>query len=387
MPARAGQGSGARGTGGQLNPAAPRARLAHSRRCAQAPSSAARRRFDEGGEQSSNAAAVAQVREGMKRGRGPEDAASPPTAAAAAKTGEGGASLRSRAKMLQEQRQQVPLRERRTTNATATQREAMRKQAYAHFTEGGGSVFLNAGAVPHELVAAKEKEAREEEEAKQRRRAALATLSADDANVFLSHSNMPSVMAKAGGAEGQRHSDSAILAPTALTGRENRRRRLSSLSRNGGSGGGGGGSVAERAKAMQQARGGGRTRPPESPDAGAARTASAASIARTASIQEVRGKQRLPCSICFCFFRKSIADFDLSGCAAGDSRSVGCVRQQSARRRRKRWRLQQWRRTWRRRGRSWQRSLRNSRPRSSRGRSQRQLRILASSELWTEQEC
>ena len=296
MPARAGQGSGARGTGGQLNPAAPRARLAHSRRCAQAPSSAGRRRFDEGGEQSSNAAAVAQVREGMKRGRGPEDAASPPTAAAAAKTGEGGASLRSRAKMLQEQRQQVPLRERRTTNATATQREAMRKQAYAHFTEGGGSVFLNAGAVPHELVAAKEKEAREEEEAKQRRRAALATLSADDANVFLSHSNMPSVMAKAGGAEGQRHSDSAILAPTALTGRENRRRRLSSLSRNGGSGGGGGGSVAERAKAMQQARGGGRTRPPESPDAGAARTASAASIARTASIQEVRGKTPLPFS-------------------------------------------------------------------------------------------
>ena len=294
MPARAGQGGGARGTGGQLSPAT-RARLAHSRRCAQAPSSAARRRFDEGGEQSSNAAAVAQVREGMKRGRGPEDAASPPTAATAAKTGEGGASLRSRAKMLQEQRQQVPLRERRTTNATATQREAMRKQAYAHFTEGGGSVFLNAGAVPHELVAAKEKEAREEEEAKQRRRAALATLSADDANVFLSHSNMPSVMAKADGAEGQRHSDSAILAPTALTGRENRRRRLSSLSRNGGSGGtggGGGGSVAQRAKAMQQARGGGRTRPPESPEAGAgaARTASAASIARTASIQEVRDK-------------------------------------------------------------------------------------------------
>ena len=196
----------------------------------------------------------------------------------------------------------------------------MRKQAYAHFTEGGGSVFLNAGAVPHELVAAKEKEAREEEEAKQRRRAALATLSADDANVFLSHSNMPSVMAKADGAEGQRHSDSAILAPTALTGRENRRRRLSSLSRNGG----GGGSVAERAKAMQQARGGGRTRPPESPEAGAgaARTASAASIARTASIQEVRDKRLSHAlyhrsAIRFWPFGKSTADLDLSGCAAG----------------------------------------------------------------------
>ena len=48
---------------------------------------------------------------------------------------------------------------------------------------------------------------------------------------------------------------------------------------------------------MQQARGGGRTRPPESPEAGAgaARTASAASIARTASIQEVRDKT--PCSL------------------------------------------------------------------------------------------
>jgi hypothetical protein len=233
-----------------------------------------RRRFDEGGERASNAMGVAQIRQ-ARRDRAAGLAPPAVDAGEASVPGDGATKLTQRAKALREQRQQVPLTQRKTTNADAAQRAALRREAYAQFTEGGGSVFMNAGAVPQELVDARKMAADKENEAKERRRAALATFSADDAQVFMSDANVPHAMRGEGGAEPPQlrgragsepagFSSSPVPSPR-VAARQRLRRRLSSTASSSGSGGGAGagagagvgagGSVAERARAMRMARG------------------------------------------------------------------------------------------------------------------------------------
>ena len=216
-----------------------------------------RRRFEAGG---SNADAVAQIRE-ARRARA---AGLAPAAAAEVEEsgGDGGTKLTQRAKMLQEQRQQVPLTERRTTNAEAAQREAMRRDAYTRFAEdGGGSIFMSDGAVPVELIEARRQAEEKENEQKQRRRAALATFSADDAHVFMHDHNVPEAMTKlvAGGPPRARADSEpvGVTAPAAYSGepRQRLRRRLASTASSAGTAASGGSSIAERARAMRLARG------------------------------------------------------------------------------------------------------------------------------------
>lgn len=224
----------------------------------------ARRRFDDGGELASNAIGVAQIRQ-ARRDRA---AGLPPPSVGAAEAAapiEGAAKLTQRAKMLREQRQQVPLSERKTTNAEAEQRAALRKEAYAQFTEGGGSVFMSDGAVPQELLEARKMAEERENEAKERRRAVLATFSANDAHVFLHDHNIPRAMrgddVPPSPLRERAESDLPGASPTSSPAvsdrggaRQRLRRRLSSTASSNGSGGGGAGSVAERAKAMRMAR-------------------------------------------------------------------------------------------------------------------------------------
>lgn len=235
-----------------------------------------RRRFDEGGEVASNARGVAQIRQ-TRRGRAAGVAAPPAGAADVSMRAEGAAKLTQRAKMLREQRQQVPLSERKTTNAEAAQRAALRREAYAQFTEGGGSVFMSDGAMPQELVEARKMAEEKENEAKERRRAALATFSANDAHVFLHDHNIPQAMrgdddvpapplpvrVESGTATASPASSPAVSDSGNVRERL-RRRRLSSTASSNGSGGAG--SVAERAKAMcaarQQRSGSGRSQIP-----------------------------------------------------------------------------------------------------------------------------
>ncbi len=225
-----------------------------------------RRRFDEGGELASNAIGVAQIRQ-ARRDRAAGLAPPPVGAAEASAPSEGAAKLTQRAKMLREQRQQVPLSERKTTNADAEQRAALRKEAYAQFTEGGGSVFMSDGAVPQELLDARKAAEERENEAKERRRAALATFSANDAHVFLHDHNIPQAMRGDGvpppplreRAESDPPGAISAVSPAVSDrggARQRLRRRLSSTASSNGSGGGGVGaaSVAERAKAMRMAR-------------------------------------------------------------------------------------------------------------------------------------
>ena len=221
-----------------------------------------RRRFDEGGELASNAAGIAQIRQARRdRAAG---LAPPPAGVADVAVPEGASKLTQRAKMLREQRQQVPLSERKTTNAEAAQRAALRREAYAQFTEGGGSVFMSDGAVPQELLEARRLAEEKENEAKERRRAALATFSANDAHVFLQDHNIPQAMrgdeVSSPPLRERAESDPVGTTPvgspafTDRTKARQRLRRLSSTASSNGSSGSSAGSVAERAKAMRMAR-------------------------------------------------------------------------------------------------------------------------------------
>ena len=214
------------------------------------------RRFDSGGELASNAIGVAQIRRARReRAVG----LAPPSVVEASVPADGAAKLTQRAKMLREQRQQVPLSERQTTNVEAAQRTALRREAYAQFTEGGGSVFMSDGAVPEELLEARRMVEQQENEAKERRRAVLATFSANDAHVFLHDHNIPQAMRGADALRERADSDPAPASPAGAPAlseqggpRQHLRRRLSSTASS--SGGSSAGSVAERAKAMRMAR-------------------------------------------------------------------------------------------------------------------------------------
>ena len=217
-----------------------------------------RRRFDSGGELASNAIGVAQIRRARReRAVG----LAPPPVVEASVPADGAAKLTQRAKMLREQRQQVPLSERQTTNAEAAQRAALRREAYAQFTEGGGSFFMTDGAVPEELLEARRLAEQKENEAKERRRAVLATFSANDAHVFLHDHNIPQAMRGDDVLRERAESDPAPASPAGApalsdrgAARQHLRRRLSSTASSNGSGGSSAGSVAERAKAMRMAR-------------------------------------------------------------------------------------------------------------------------------------